>query len=73
MRWYERGNKKFQWQMEVQTIYKTMLSYCFKCRKNTQSKNTKFVKTKIGRTMLLQKCAVLDSKHLLRSKKLEDY
>ena len=50
-----------------------MLSYCFKCRKNTQSKNTKFVKTKIGRTMLLQKCAVFDSKNLLRSKKLEDY
>ena len=28
------------------TIYKTMLSYCFRCRKNTQSKNPKVVKTK---------------------------
>ena len=26
-----------------------MLSYCLKCRKNTQSKNPKVVKTKNGR------------------------
>ena len=25
-------------------IYKTMLSYCLKCRKNTESKNGKVVK-----------------------------
>ena len=32
-----------------------MLSYCLKCR-NTESKNPKVVKTKIGRIMLLSKC-----------------
>ena len=30
-----------------------MLPYCFKCRKNTESKNPKAVKTKNGRIMLL--------------------
>ena len=39
-----------------------MLSYCLKCRKNTESKNAKFVKTKKGRIMPLSKCAVCDSK-----------
>ena len=36
--------------------------YCLKCRKNTESKNSKVVKTKNGRIMLLSKCAVCDSK-----------
>ena len=39
-----------------------MLSYCLKCRKNTESKNPKVVTTKNGRIMLLSKCAVCDSK-----------
>ena len=39
-----------------------MSSYCLKCRKNTESKNPKVVKTKNGRIMLLSKCAVCDSK-----------
>ena len=39
-----------------------MLSYCLKCRKNTQSKNQKVARTKNGRTTLLSKCAVFDSK-----------
>ena len=39
-----------------------MLSYCLKCRKNTESKNPKIVKTKVRRIMLLLKCAVCDSK-----------
>ena len=30
-----------------------MLPYCLKCRKNTESKNSKVVKTKNGRMMLL--------------------
>ena len=30
-----------------------MLSYCLKCRKNTESKNPKLVKSKNGRIMLL--------------------
>ena len=40
-----------------------MLSYCLKCRKNTESKNPKFARTKNGRIMLLSKCTVCDSKN----------
>ena len=39
-----------------------MLSYCLKCRKNTEIKNPKVATTKNGRMMLLSKCAVCDSK-----------
>ena len=40
-----------------------MLSYyCLKCRKNTESKNTKAARTRNRRIMLLSKCAVRDSK-----------
>ena len=39
-----------------------MLSYCLKCKKNTESKNRKAVRTKNGRIMLLSKCVVCDSK-----------
>ena len=41
-----------------------MLSYCLKCRTNTESKNPKVVKTKNRRMMLLSKCSVCDSKKL---------
>ena len=41
-----------------------MLSYCLKCRKNTESKNPKVVKTKSERMKLLSKCTVCDSKKL---------
>ena len=39
-----------------------MLSYCLKCRKNTENKNPKAATTENGRIMLLSKCAVSDSK-----------
>ena len=39
-----------------------MLSYCLKCRKNTESINPKVSKTKNGKTIILSKCAVCDSK-----------
>ena len=39
-----------------------MLSYCLKCRKNTESKNPKVIRTKSGRIRLLSKWAVCDSK-----------
>ena len=38
-----------------------MLSYCLKCRKNTESKNPNVPRSKNGRIMLLSKCAVCDS------------
>ena len=39
-----------------------MLSYCLKCRKNTESQNPKVVKTKNGSIILLSNCAVYGSK-----------
>ena len=39
-----------------------MLSHCLKCRKSTESKNTKVVKTKTGGIMLLSKYEECDSK-----------
>ena len=40
-----------------------MFSYCLKCRKNTESKNPKVVKTKNGRIILLSKYSVCNSKN----------
>ena len=39
-----------------------MLSYFLKCRKNTEGKNPKVVRTKNGRIMLPFKCTVCNSK-----------
>ena len=41
-----------------------MLAHCLKSRKNTESKNPKFVKTKNEKIMILSKCSVCDSKKL---------
>ena len=48
-----------------------MLPYCLKCRKNTESKNPKVVKTKNRRIMLLSKCAIYNSKKLKFLRKQE--
>ena len=39
-----------------------MLSYCLKCRKNTESKNPKITKKKRGKPLLLSKCAIWASR-----------
>ena len=39
-----------------------MLSYCFKCRKNTKSINLKVSKTTNGKAIILLTCAVCGSK-----------
>ena len=39
-----------------------MLSYCLKCKKNTESINPKVLKTTNGKTMILSKCAIRSSK-----------
>ena len=39
-----------------------MLSYCLKCKKNTESINPKVSKTTYGKTMILSKCAICSSK-----------
>ena len=39
-----------------------MLTYCLKCKKNTENVNLKMIKTKNGRSLLLSKCTICDSK-----------
>ena len=39
-----------------------MKSYCLKCRKNTENINSGVSKTSNGKTMILSKCAICDSK-----------
>ena len=41
-----------------------MLTYCLKCKKDTESVDSKCSKTKNGRTILLSKCVVFGSKKL---------
>ena len=52
-----------------------MLSYCLKCKKNTEGINPKVSKTTNGKTMILSKCAICSSKktNLLKSNKQKDY
>ena len=52
-----------------------MLSYCLKCRKETESKNQEVTKTKKGRITFHQnvQCAVVKYQNLLNSKKLVGY
>ena len=38
-----------------------MSTYCLKCKQDTENVNSKFLKTKNGRAMLLSKCAVCSS------------
>ena len=39
-----------------------MKSYCLKCRKNSENINPRVSKTSNGRTMVLSKCAIWNSK-----------
>ena len=41
-----------------------MLSYCLKCKKNTERINRKVSKTTNGKTVILSKCAICSSKKL---------
>ena len=48
-----------------QTIFKTMVSYCLKCRrKNAVSENPKVARTKSGRIILLSKYAIVKNRNL---------
>ena len=60
--------------MKIQTICKTSLSYCLKCRKNTEGKNTNVLRTKNGRK-LLSNCVVCDGKNLklIKEREASDY
>ena len=50
-----------------------MLSYCLKCKRNTESINPKVLKTTNGRMMILSTCVICGSKNLLKSSKQKDY
>ena len=52
-----------------------MKSYCLKCRKDTKNINPKISKTSNGRTMLLSKCAICNSKksRFIKIKRQKDY
>ena len=39
-----------------------MLSYCLKCKKNTENVNQRVSKTSNCKTMILSKCAICGSK-----------
>ena len=39
-----------------------MLTYCIKCKKNTENVNSNVLKTENGKTMLSSKCAAYGSK-----------
>ena len=39
-----------------------MLSYCLKCKKNTESVNTRVSASSNGRTMILSKCVISGGK-----------
>ena len=51
--------------------YKTMLSYCLKCKANTESINPGVSVTSNGRTLILSKCAICVSKKAKFIKKQE--
>ena len=46
-----------------------MLSYCLRCRKNTERRNPKVVRTKNARITLLSKFAVCDSEKFIKEQK----
>ena len=48
-----------------------MSAYCLKCKKNTESIDPKVSATSNGKTMILSKCAVCDSKKSKFIKKQE--
>ena len=52
-----------------------MKSYCLKCRKNTENVNPRVSKTSNGRTMILSKFAIYNSKksRFIKIKKQKDY
>ena len=56
-----KSNEVINNNLNYQTYYKTMLFYCLKCKKNTQSINPKVSKSSNGKTMILSKCAICSS------------
>ena len=59
----------------IEYYKETMLSYCLKCRKNTERINPQVSKTSSGKTMILSKCAINQNLYvlLLKENKQKDY
>ena len=53
---------KENYYININIIKDTMLSYCLKCKRNTESINPKVSKTTNGRMMILSTCAICGSK-----------
>ena len=59
-------------QKQILNKYQTMLSYCLKCKKNTETINPRVSKTSNGKTMMIQsKYAICDGKKSKFVKKQE--
>ena len=63
---------KGQEDKKIDIEYKKMLSYCLKCKKNTESIDPKVSATSNGKTMILSKCAICGSKKSKLIKKQEE-
>ena len=52
-----------------------MLSYCLVCKKSTENKDAKMIKTKNNTLMLLSKCVICGDKksRFMKNKKLKNY
>ena len=50
-----------------------MKTYYLKCRKDAENIDPKISSTSNGKAMILSKCAICDSKNLLKIKKQKDY
>ena len=64
---FHRKKSKCEWDIIVSGVLINwmlwnMLKYCLKCKIDTESVDSKVLKTKNGRPMLLSKCAVCGSK-----------
>ena len=58
---FRYGHKYEKTQLFIKKLFITMLFYCLKYRKNTESKNPKVVKKNPGRTMLSLNCVIFGS------------
>ena len=56
---------------DFMTIRNTMIFYCLKCKKNTESINPRVLKSNNGKTMILSKCVICGSKKSKFIKKQE--
>ena len=59
----KKGKQKLNKKAIIEYYKTNMLTYCLVCKKNTENKDTKMVKTKNGGLMLSSNCAVCGNKN----------